>query len=135
MHYRYLRCLIGFAWVCVYAVTAGINLLGCHPTPGPAPMPPEAGDASWDAPGSDAAGDSYAPPVSDAAPTACMLACNALRAAGCPLGSTGDCAAFLQRDLGSGKVANAASGKPLTCVDVEGVRTKPDAVKLGFACQ
>lgn len=75
------------------------------------------------------------PPDADAAPSAsCATACAALAAAGCSLGKQSDCPAFLTRDLGSGKVPNAATGRPLTCGDVASVKTVPDAQLLGFAC-
>lgn len=69
-----------------------------------------------------------------AALSPCARACAALSTAKCSLGADNDCAAFLQRDLGTGRVANLATGKPLGCVDVEKVKTKVDAQRLGFSC-
>jgi hypothetical protein len=64
----------------------------------------------------------------------CILACTALGAAGCALGDAGDCGTFMMRDIGSGKVPNAATGAPLTCATISGVKTRIDAQKLGFVC-
>lgn len=88
-------------------------LVGC-PQPLPTPPPPEASDGSQ--------GD-------------CASACAALRAAGCSVGAEADCSAFLIRDFGSGKVPNPETQKPITCADVAAVKTKADAVRLGFVCQ
>jgi len=62
------------------------------------------------------------------------MACQALTTASCQLGDATSCAAFMKRDLGSGKVPNPTTHKPLTCQDVVQVRTRADAQKLGFAC-
>jgi hypothetical protein len=78
-------------------------------------------------------------PMTEASPgpasSDCALACAALVTATCPLGSQLDCTSVLTRDLGSGKYSNAATGKPLTCIDVKAVRTKAAAVQMGFTCQ
>ena len=107
-------------------IAVASSLVGCPSQPPPAPMPPDATDAY--APIVDA----YAPPSE--ASTACAAACAALAAASCPLGGTSDCPTFMARDIGSGKVANAATGKALTCIDIAQVKTKADAQKLGFVC-
>jgi hypothetical protein len=80
------------------------------------------------------------PPSPDAAPApppdaSCASACASLTAAGCSLSGQGDCSTFLTRDLGSGKVPNPATGRPLTCADVAAVRTQADAQRLGFSCR
>lgn len=102
-------------------------LTGCPPQP--VVPPPDASDAL--APPPVPVGDSSPQP----APSGdCAAACAALSAAGCSLGAQPDCPTFLTRDLGSGKVANPATSKPLGCADVSAVHTKTDAQKLGFAC-
>ena len=95
-------------------------LVGC-PTPSPVPpTPPDASDAS-------ALGDST--PLDD-----CQRGCAALAAVACTLGDSGaDCAGFL-RVLNGGKEPNPVTRRPLTCADVATVRTKADAVRLGFVC-
>jgi hypothetical protein len=99
------------------------------PTPAVTPVTDDAGPVIDAAPG----------PVTEAAPgpvvSDCKGACNALVMATCPLGSKPDCETVLSRDLGSGKYPNAATGKPLTCVDMKSIRTKADAVRLNFTCQ
>ena len=78
------------------------------------------------------------PPIVDASDAAatpgCQAACSALSAAGCALGAQPGCGLFLDHMQADGKEANAATRKPLTCADVAGVKTKADAVRLGFAC-
>jgi hypothetical protein len=112
---------------------------GAPPPPPPPPpvvdaTPPPVVDATPPPPVVDAA-----PPVVDAAPPPpplpCTPACAVLKTIGCPLGSKVDCAAVLTRDLGSGKVRNKATGHPLSCGDVQGFRTKADALGAGFTCQ
>lgn len=110
-------------------------------TPPPAPPGPDASDAVAPPgpPVVDAAPtppqDASPAPVADSGPqTPCGLACAALAGAGCPLGGASDCATFMTRDLGSGKVENKATHRPLTCPDVAAVRVKSDAQKLGFVC-
>lgn len=105
----------------------------CNPPP-PAPVPPDATDAA-PVPTADAS----PAPLSDApAPAAhCpdwTAACQALSAASCQLGTYTDCAVFMARDFGSGKVENKATGKPMTCADIAAVHTKADAQRLGFSC-
>lgn len=65
----------------------------------------------------------------------CTAACAALAAATCPMGGATTCASFMQTLSSSGKVSEPDSGKPLTCADVALVKTKADAVRLGFVCQ
>jgi hypothetical protein len=93
-------------------------LCACPP---PAPPQPPGPDASDAAPG---------PPPQD-----CSAACAALAAAGCSLGAAADCPAFMARDIGSGKVPEPATHRPLTCAAIAFVKTKADAQRLGFACQ
>ena len=102
--------------LCGCLILAGLALIGCPPTP--APLPPS-------------------PDASDAAPGACSwdVACASLAAASCPLGAQPDCATTMARDIGSGKVANATTGRPMTCADIAAVKTKLDAQNLGFACK
>jgi hypothetical protein len=101
-----------------------LALAACTPTPTPVVPTPDASDAS-------ALGDTIVPTIDASAD--CVAACAAL-APVCKLGSANDCASFMDRDIGSGKVANAATGKPLTCADVALVKSKTDAQKLGFVC-
>ncbi len=105
---------------------AVLLLAGC---PTPTPVPPPNPDASDAAP---ALGDAPSPgPLDD-----CQLACAALAAPAvhCGLGDAGaDCAGFL-RVLNAGKEPNPLTHKPLTCADVKAVRTRADAVALGFIC-
>ena len=103
-------------------VVAAVLLAGCPNPPQPPPSP-DASDAS------------PAPPTPTPGACAWDAACAALKGASCPLGAAADCSTSLARDIGSGKVANVATGKPLTCHDIAAVRTKADAVRLGFACQ
>ena len=125
-------------------LAATFALVGCPPavTPLPdasdtgAPPTPPIVDAG-PAPLTDAVPDvAPTPPTPPAPPVTadCTLACAALKAAGCGLGDAGDCAAFMTRDIGSGKVANLTTGKPLTCADVKTVKTRADAQKQGFVC-
>ena len=89
--------------------------------PGPAPVvpTPDASDAST-------IGDALDP---------CVAACQALAIAGCPMGVTASCPTFMSSLAASQKVPNAATQKPITCQDVALVRTRTDALKLGFTCQ
>jgi hypothetical protein len=98
------------------------------------PVPPKPVDAAPPPP--------PPPPTPDAGPPgpppalACVKACAALAAASCPLGTKADCATFLTRDIErSGRYPNKATGKPLTCLEVQSVHVKADAVRLGFVCQ
>ena len=80
-------------------------------------------------------------PGADGSPTPapasdpCSQACAALATASCPMGSAATCALFMQTLSTSGKVVNPTDQKPLTCADVALVKTKADAIKLGFLCQ
>lgn len=116
-------------------LVALVGLGGCPPA-AVTPLP-DASDAASGAIDSGPIGDAPAPPaVIDAGPTTpdCVSACATLAKVGCNLGDAGDCAAFLTRDLGSGKVPNPSTNKPLTCVVVEAIKTKADVQKLGFVC-
>ena len=117
-------------------------LAGCTPAVTPLPDASDTGvppappvvDAG-PAPLTDAVPDVVpTPPPAPPVTADCTLACAALKAAGCGLGDAGDCAAFMTRDIGSGKVANLATGSPLTCADVKTVKTRADAQKQGFVC-
>ena len=118
-------------------ILTALMITGCPPAVTPMPDASDTG-----APPAPSVTDASPVPMTDAVPTpppgpvtaACTLACAALKAAGCGLGDAGDCSAFMTRDIGSGKVANLATGKPLTCLDVTTVKTKSDAQKLGFVC-
>jgi hypothetical protein len=104
----------------------------CPPQPTPVVPVPDASDAS-------ALGESAAPSC-DAGAT-CTSACAALSAATCPLGGAQGCGCFMQslstagQTGGIGGLANKATGRPLTCDDVAKVKTKADAIALGFVCQ
>lgn len=105
-------------------VLAGAVLIGCPTNPPVPPSPPDASDAS-------AFGDS--PPVLDD----CQAGCAALTspAVRCPLGDGGaDCAGYLRTINETGKEPVPASHKPLTCAMVKAVKTRADAVALGFVC-
>jgi hypothetical protein len=115
------------------------GVLGCPPVP--VTPPPDASDAVAPPPPAEVdagpLGDAPTPPAGvDAGPIAadCVSACVALLKAGCSLGDAGDCAVFLTRDLGSGKVPNPSTGKPLTCSTVAGIKTRADVQKIGFVC-
>jgi len=69
------------------------------------------------------------------APGDCAAACAALRTAGCSLGDAGDCPTFLSGLIATGKQANPVTSRPITCTDIATVKTKADAVTLGFSCQ
>lgn len=89
--------------------------------PLPLTPPPEAGDAA------------PVPPSGDLCQAGCAaLASDSVR---CALGDGGtDCAAFLRTIEEAGKERNPATGFPLRCADVAAVRTRADAVRIGFAC-
>lgn len=109
----------------------------CNPPP-PTPPTPDATDAvAPPAPVVDAAPalDTAPAPVITDASGPCVSACAALQAAGCSIGTHADCPTVEDRDLGSGKVANPATGKPLTCADVAKVKSRADAQRFGFVCQ
>ena len=136
-----MRYIPLFVLVLTPALTVGFT--AC-PNPGPGPVPPTPNaDASLDA-GSDvsmgdgASTDSApAPNPVDAGPvsSSCASACATLAAVSCPIGQRLDCAAVLTRILGTGKIPNKATGRPLTCDDVKLVRTQLEAESEGFTCQ
>jgi len=76
------------------------------------------------------AGTTPPPPTST-----CSAACGALAGAGCSIGSSAGCPAFLSTVEASHQQANPVTSRPVTCADVLAVKTKADAVKLGFVCQ
>lgn len=140
-----MRYLPLFVLLFTPALTVGFT--AC-PNPGPGPNPPTPSvDASLDAgpgPVVDAGPTPNPPPGPDAAPapvdagpvsSPCASACAALAAVSCPIGNRLDCAAALTRILGTGKVPNKATGRPLTCDDVKLVRTQLEAESEGFTCQ
>lgn len=98
-------------------------LVACNtPSPGPSPSPP---------------GPTPPTPADSGPPSStCAQACAALAAASCPMGSDASCPPFLQTLNDKKKQPNPSNGnKPLTCDDVVKVKTKADAVALGFVCQ
>lgn len=108
-------------------------LAGC---PAPAPVTPPSPDAS----DASALGET-ATPACDAS-AACANACAALAAATCPLGGAQGCPCFMQTLSSAGQpggtgggLANKATGHALTCDDAAKVKTKADAIALGFVCQ
>ena len=109
-----------------FLLLGALVLVGC-PQP-PVVPPPDASDAVAPPPA----------PVGDATPGAkCpdwTAACQTLSAANCQIGTYADCPTFMARDFGSGKVPNAATGKPMACADIVAVKTKADAQRLGFSC-
>ncbi|MGO9832606.1 MAG: hypothetical protein ACLP1X_00145 [Polyangiaceae bacterium] len=107
-------------------LTAALVLTSC---PQPVAPSPDASDAAPIPVTIDSAPVPVGPVSQD-----CALACTALKTAGCALGDAGDCGTFMMRDIGSGKVPNAATGAPLTCLSIQAVHTKTDAQKLGFVC-
>jgi len=77
------------------------------------------------------------PPLADSAPPVtgdCLSACAKLASFACTTGTKADCAAWAQRDLGSGLVPNPVTHKPLTCAAVAGLGSKADAIAVGFVC-
>ena len=119
--------------IAVSALGAGIALgEGCPSVPPVAP-PPDASDALAP-PGPTEDGAPPTPP-GPAPNAACLQACATLVKVGCAFGDSGPaCGAFFTRDLAIGKIANAATGKPLTCADIAAATTKAQIVALGFAC-
>lgn len=115
-------------------IWVGFEGLACPPAPLPPPQPPDASDGAaplpqWDATPPSPLFDAPLPPLD------CARACGALQAAGCSLGNRSDCDNFLLRDLSIGRVSNAATGRPLTCADIAQIRTRADAVAMGFLCR
>jgi len=94
------------------ALVAIFLMTGCHVTPGPAPMPPDASDASADG------------------PNPCAEACTRLAAAGCEAGTASDCAEVLQA-VENTRLVRMPNGSPLTCA-----ATTPASVQgLGWCGQ
>jgi hypothetical protein len=142
----------------VFLAGLGACLVGCPSPPSPSPVSPpdatiEGGTLhSYSCPVSDGGAawscqDGLTTPVgtcltygcvalasSETKAFDCAAACEALKAAGCPVGAMLDCGSLMMRDTTSGKWTNVASGKPLACADVAAVKTKADAQKLGFVC-
>lgn len=106
-------------------VVLTLALMGCPSVP-PVVPPPDA---------SDAVAPPGPTPGADGAPSACAEACVLLTEFGCAIGdATASCETFFARDLAVGKIANAVTGKPLTCTDIAAATTKAQIVALGFAC-
>lgn len=108
-------------------IAAGI--IACPtPTPSPTPMPPDAFEVGPPVPLPEAS-------VYDGSTTSdCFKACQALAEAGCQEGK-GTCVLKLQTINDLHTEQNLANGKrPLTCKDVEGVRTPQDFRAMGQVC-
>jgi hypothetical protein len=90
------------------------------PPPNPPPQPPDASDAA------------PAPPPAFDSGSACDAACSVLVGLHCWKGA--DCAATLARDLGSGKIPDPTTHKPMTCAQLAQLTTVVDAQRLGFVC-
>lgn len=121
----YLKDLSLFLAVAAVSVVISIGIMACPPVPPPSPMPPDA----------DAFAPPPPPPVYDGSTTSdCFLACQALQKAGCREGS-GNCITRLQTINDLRTEQNLANGKrPLTCVDVEKVKTPADFKAMGQVC-
>lgn len=109
-------------------VAAATMLFACPPAPSPSPMPPDAFEVGPPIPLPEAS-------TYDGSTTSdCYLACEALKTAGCREGS-GACVLKLQTIQDLHTEQNLANGKrPLTCVDVEKVKTPADFRAMGQVC-
>lgn len=93
--------------------------------PGPHPVVAPTVDATDAAPG---------PRAGDGAPvTPCQAACATLAGLGCPEGAWDDCVTRLAQWDGA-RIIRTASGQPLTCAELAGVTSQPQARAAGVTC-
>ena len=121
---KVLKDIALFLTAVALSVAVSIGVMACPP-PSPPVGPPDA----------DAFAPPLPPPVYDGSTTSdCYLACLALKTAGCREGS-GTCITRLQSINDLRTEQNLANGKrPLTCVDVEKVKTPADFKAMGQVC-